>query len=45
MKDHWLNMGQEEGLKLYSKLPWGVMGPRVTKIMKNIRFKQRYRRQ
>lgn len=40
MKDHWLNMGQEEGLRLYGKLCWGDMGPNVTKIIKNIRFKQ-----
>lgn len=39
MKDHWLNMGQEEGLRLYIKLPWGDMDPQVTKIMKSMRFK------
>ena len=42
MKDPWVNIGQEEKLKLYSKLPWGHTNPQTTEIMKNLGFKQQH---
>ena len=38
MTDPWLNMGQEEGLKPYSEQLCESMAPRVTEVLRSMRF-------